>query len=593
MDNHNVETDPLNFESSGQVLTDLQNCDLLVHSSQLSTSLDTLAFLPLSQTDFEFDVAKVTSYVRQWIHLPKDTFQNNLLTECHGHTAYLENVRSELLCQALKKDDFPFRNASLKKRLEPRSQNGDSLQVKLSRDCFELGMAVCGEYTDELKDVLSIPRQRLNTVLNGENVTNVQTDAGNSYLKDTLVRIEREINTLKGEHIQDCDSFNKRIAALEIENKTLRESNSKCMERLKNVQTQLNSVKQKQESQDKCNSNLSSSIVTLQTSSKTINSHIKEHTGSLTSLRNDIQSISKDSSDLQLEVENGTKESKQLKLGLEKVKTDISSLNRSTKDITASLKSEASRISNISDERHLGISNLRSKLNLANDKIKELEENINASKSDTSKFTSSISEMSKKVVSLERETRLISKTTASYAEVLKQNSSQNDNSSETVATNNPNATETLPRENVPGSDDKRPAPTYNNKNGDEDRPHTKRFNKQIPVHFPNSVCHPNSAFQGSNRRRISRFYVGGISKSSTEEGMRFHLSENNVKVTFLRFFNRERRSTSSAQLNVDACDEHLITHPKFWPPGIFVKPWLPWEVFKSEVQERQNRPYYG
>ncbi len=114
--------------------------------------------------------------------------------------------------------------------------------------------------------------------------------------------------------------------------------------------------------------------------------------------------------------------------------------------------------------------------------------------------------------------------------------------------------------------------------------------QHIPVHFPKSRCHPNN-FQGSDRRRVSRFYIGGIRKSSTYEDMKSYLQERDVRVTFIRFFQRQNRSTSAAQLNVDAADESLVSDPKFWPQGIFVKRWLPWEVFKSEVAERQNQYY--
>lgn len=90
------------------------------------------------------------------------------------------------------------------------------------------------------------------------------------------------------------------------------------------------------------------------------------------------------------------------------------------------------------------------------------------------------------------------------------------------------------------------------------------------------------------RRKVSRFYVGGINKSSSVEGMRSYLDEKGVKVTFLRYFDRHNRSTASAQLNIDAADEHKLANPSFWPAGVFVKQWLPWEVFRSEIQEKHN-----
>ncbi|CAC5393984.1 unnamed protein product [Mytilus coruscus] len=108
----------------------------------------------------------------------------------------------------------------------------------------------------------------------------------------------------------------------------------------------------------------------------------------------------------------------------------------------------------------------------------------------------------------------------------------------------------------------------------------------ISVHFPRSVCNPKTSdFKGFTRKskRVSRFYIGGIDKScSSEDAMRYFLSERNIRVTFLRYFNRPSKRTAAAQLNIVADDEYLITHPEFWPQGIYMKPWLPWEQFASE-----------
>ena len=116
--------------------------------------------------------------------------------------------------------------------------------------------------------------------------------------------------------------------------------------------------------------------------------------------------------------------------------------------------------------------------------------------------------------------------------------------------------------------------------------------KNIPVHFPRSVCTTSSSdFKGVVRKakRVSRFYIGGIDKTcSSEESMRHFLSERNIHVTFLRYFHRPSKSTAAAQLNIHTEDEHLVKHPKFWPEGIFMKPWLPWEQFLNEHGSEPN-----
>ncbi|CAC5393508.1 unnamed protein product [Mytilus coruscus] len=60
--------------------------------------------------------------------------------------------------------------------------------------------------------------------------------------------------------------------------------------------------------------------------------------------------------------------------------------------------------------------------------------------------------------------------------------------------------------------------------------------------------------------------------------MRYFLSERNIRVTFLIYFNRPSKRTAAAHLNIVADDEHLITHPEFWPQVT-----QPYEYFRDEV----------
>lgn len=64
--------------------------------------------------------------------------------------------------------------------------------------------------------------------------------------------------------------------------------------------------------------------------------------------------------------------------------------------------------------------------------------------------------------------------------------------------------------------------------------------------------------------------------------MRDYLKRANVHITFLRYFENERKRTASAQMNVDADDEHIIKDTFFWPEGIMMRPWVSREVFYSE-----------
>ncbi|CAG2229638.1 unnamed protein product [Mytilus edulis] len=86
------------------------------------------------------------------------------------------------------------------------------------------------------------------------------------------------------------------------------------------------------------------------------------------------------------------------------------------------------------------------------------------------------------------------------------------------------------------------------------------------------------------------------SKSKLEATIKLCNETNrNIKVTFLRYFDKQYKRSAYAHLNVAAEDKALIKNPEFWPKGIFVKPWLPWEQFAAEhsipVPDNKNHGY--
>ena len=69
------------------------------------------------------------------------------------------------------------------------------------------------------------------------------------------------------------------------------------------------------------------------------------------------------------------------------------------------------------------------------------------------------------------------------------------------------------------------------------------------------------------------------------------LKEKEIGYTYLRFFNRENKRWASAQLNILAEDEYITSVEGFWPEGVFVKTWLPWEVFVNKKREESDSRY--
>ena len=113
------------------------------------------------------------------------------------------------------------------------------------------------------------------------------------------------------------------------------------------------------------------------------------------------------------------------------------------------------------------------------------------------------------------------------------------------------------------------------------------------MHFPSSVCNSDTIlFKGVQpKKRVCRYYiyVGGIDKRyGSEEILRNYCQGRNIRVTFVRYFDKPYKRTASAQLNVVADDGVIISNPDLWPAGIFTKPWLSRQQFISEHSNYQN-----
>ena len=82
--------------------------------------------------------------------------------------------------------------------------------------------------------------------------------------------------------------------------------------------------------------------------------------------------------------------------------------------------------------------------------------------------------------------------------------------------------------------------------------------------------------------------VGIDKRYGSEEILRNYCQGRNIRVTFVRYFDKPYKRTASAQLNVVADDGVIISNPDFWPAGIFTKPWLSRQQFISEHSNYQN-----
>lgn len=298
---------------------------------------------------------------------------------------------------------------------------------------------------------------------------------------------------------------------------------------------------------------------------------------------------------------------------IEKCKKKSDSTSLLAYDLKMRLDSEASRITNITDSRATGICSLKTRVQVIGECVKDMESTVEEIPSKVKSCLASITEIRKRVNAIEKNCNQINTpATKSYAMAIsevprKENTVLSGEpppqlvKSTQSSLSNPNFIFDNPTSII--------APTKNIETVTNHTDHyikniseTNTFNETsdtrttIPVYFPRSMCNPTSIdFKGvvKKTRRISRFYIGGIDKScSSEESMRKFLLDRNIHVTFLRYFYRPSRGTAAAQLNVNMDDEHLLKQPNFWPEGIFMKPWLPWEQFINEHSIEQKHGRY-
>ena len=612
-------------------LTELQPSDLLVHiDNQYDPFL--VALSSQASTSEHFDpnqshgiIEQIIQYIQNDIAaLPRESFVSKLVEKCKELHCDLENIRYTLLDLAKRQPKFPFVNATLKKRLCPRKQNGESIENKLGNDCYVLYLATIGEFCEDLKITLSVR----STPQTNRKISNIEENnliatsfSQNLSVKESLVRIERELNSLKGDYTLETEYLNKTISDLSRENKKL---NEKQNERMKNLQIQLSSLRES-------------------------NSKLNVEVNSLKAFRQEAEAKSKKD---KREVEKSLNEIKDLKHNLiicettktevNKLKSDIKMLNTSVSDLSKSLNIESIRINQLNDSRVQGVVSLKAKTNIINDKVKDFDNELNTMKNNVNTYSKAISDLRSRITHTEKELKAMDKTKCSYASALKTNqehcSTQTksyetfnseslslliDDTTKGVIQNSATTTATITQvsdshkhlsttvnsscQNPPSVSCLPPHATRTVRTIEQEKYHDNELksgreiadtNKQlcdskirIPIHFPSSMCNPLpadmfSGYQSQQKRKVRRYYVGGIdTRNSTEASMRKYLSDRHVHVTHLRYFAKQNKRTASAQLNIDADCDQLISHPSFWPPGIFMKEWLPWSVFTSLKNE--------
>lgn len=344
--------------------------------------------------------------------LPKDSFVSNLVDKCKLLNYDIESIIYELFDIAKRRSDFPYTNASLKKRLSPRKPSGESVESKLGNDCYLLYLATNGEFNEDLKTVLSIRSHcmssRKQSVVDDENppdffVTNLS-------LKDSMVRMERDLNSVKGDHTQEIDYLTKTVTILTKENKQLLDINTKNQDRFRIFQNQLTSIRNASEESTRLLSEFKSTS--------------DERLTKCSSSIEDIIKMKEYASSLEKKINDGLKELVQVKRDVGKVKKDVAIISKDFKELQNTVKSESVRINQISDTRVLGVQSLKAKTYLLNDKLKEINDSISTTQENSTSFSRSMTDIRKRLSKTEKEIGSLDKSRKSYADVLKAESSR-------------------------------------------------------------------------------------------------------------------------------------------------------------------------
>lgn len=532
-------------------------------------------------------------------HLPRDSFVPQLIHKCDMLNINIEKLRDDLFKLAQSQPNFPYPQATLKKRLNPRTKKGDTVITKLGIDCHVLYLASTGEYSDELKHTLKHHNLSIRNDCCDDSTVQKNNDKANIMLIESITRIESELNLLKGEYTQEVEFLNKALGDVQKENRILKENNEKQSEKSENLQIQLTMMRSKLDKYEQSQENL-------EKMKEAIIANVQE----ITDLKVNMKIIEDNANE-------ALRSLGELKTEISKTQESVKKINWDVRDLDKRLKSESERLNRISDTKAAGVSNLKAKCDIMNNKVKELEETVNEMENVKGSMYTSLSDLRKRLNGYDRDIKALNKDYKSYAETLKSRDltsplkeinaqQQNPKSPKDVQVPQTNEEQNGCNETTPfvielndtlnvsrptNRNDKSANHDKNNLTNTNDNEATVESGLPIDVHFPTSVCQRQRCdnFEGYKRTekpRVARFYVAGINKKiSSEAGMRKFLENNNVRVTHLRYFDKRTKRTASAQLNIDAKDEDRLRDPNFWPEGIFVREWLPWKAFINEQHD--------
>ncbi|CAG2231429.1 unnamed protein product [Mytilus edulis] len=109
----------------------------------------------------------------------------------------------------------------------------------------------------------------------------------------------------------------------------------------------------------------------------------------------------------------------EMKSDIDKVHENITKHNVNMKTVDKTVKAESERLNRMSDTRTIGVGSLKSKTDLINSKLKDLDTQVESACQTYSSLSVSVSDIRKRLVNAEKELKTVNKNQKTYSEIVK------------------------------------------------------------------------------------------------------------------------------------------------------------------------------
>ncbi|XP_061195304.1 neurogenic locus protein delta-like [Saccostrea echinata] len=104
--------------------------------------------------------------------------------------------------------------------------------------------------------------------------------------------------------------------------------------------------------------------------------------------------------------------------------------------------------------------------------------------------------------------------------------------------------------------------------------HSVSLNDSIDLPKQSATTPPHDVFRGVKYKRKARFYISGIDRESTQQGILNYTENKGVKITHMVLFKpRTTRSQLTAKINIPYEQACVVEGHDFWPKGVSCRRW--------------------